>query len=65
MLSCHRRPQAGKGIEDGLEHGSYYVVERGCIGIMENKMETTILYRDYIGLILGCWKIKWKLLFRV
>ena len=40
------------------------------IGIMENQMETTImgLYRDYrvyIGVILGYWKIKWTLLFRV
>ena len=29
------------------------IVSRGCIGIMEKKMETTILYRDFIGDILG------------
>ena len=44
------------------------------MGIMEKKMETTILYmgyirvkgyRGYIGVICGEWKRKWKLLFRV
>ena len=29
---------------------------------MEKEMETTIVY---IGIILGQWKIKWNLLFRV
>ena len=29
------------------------IVHRGYIGIMEKKMETTVVY----------WKIKWKLLF--
>ena len=30
-----------------------YKVIGGCIGIMENKMETTRLYRDSIGILLG------------
>ena len=29
---------------------------------MKNEMETTTLYRVYIGVILGEWKIKWRLL---
>ena len=28
-------------------------------------METTIIYWGFIRVILGYWKIKWKLLFRV
>ena len=36
------------------------------IGIMENKMEATIVYWGCIPYItLGSWKIKWKLLLRV
>ena len=26
----------------------YEMISWGCIGIMENKLETTILYRDYV-----------------
>ena len=33
------------------------IVYRGYMGIMENKMATTIVY----GVIYGYWKIKWKL----
>ena len=28
------------------------IIHKGCIGIMEKKMETTWVYRDYIGVIL-------------
>ena len=35
---------------------------RGYMGIMEKKMETTIVYWDYTGGIWEQWKRKWKLL---
>ena len=46
---------------------SLVVLYWGCSGIMEKKMETIGIvgvYRDweYIGVILGQWKRKWKLL---
>ena len=45
--------------DNGKENGNYYNgFYRGeyigvYIGIMEKKMETTIIYRGYIGVILG------------
>ena len=39
-----------------------YLGKLGLYGTMENKMETTISYWGYIGIILGEWKRKWKLL---
>ena len=41
--------------DNGKENGNYYSL--GYIGIMEKKMETTIVW-----VLLGQWKIKWKLL---
>ena len=35
--------------ENEKENGNYYII-LGFIGIMKKKMETIILYRDYIGL---------------
>ena len=44
--------------------GNYYIrigYYWGYIGIMEKKMETTI--GNLLGVILGEWKRKWKLLY--
>ena len=51
--------------DNGKEIGNYYSIlglYGGNIGIMEKKMETIIVYWGYIGVILGYWKRKWKLL---
>ena len=31
--------------DNGKENGKYYIVYRGYVGIVEKKMETTIIYR--------------------
>ena len=41
--------------------GAWANVSRGHIGIMETKMETTVVYR----VILGRWKRTWKLLIKI
>ena len=48
-----------KGCDDPCSSGLLDILSNpqgiywGYIGIMENKMETTIIYRVYIGVILG------------
>ena len=44
--------------DNGKENGSYCIL----IGIMEHRMETTI---EYIGVIQGELKIRWKLLYSI
>ena len=56
-LSTHQKDQTDKaravgaeslGASAGTNHGNYYIVYWEYIGIMEKKMETTIVYWDYI-----------------
>ena len=37
--------------DDGKEHGNYYTVYLGYIGIMEKNLETTIVYGGYTGIM--------------
>ena len=36
--------------DNGKENGNYHNIYWGYLEIMEKKMETTILYRDYLGI---------------
>ena len=46
--------------DNGKENGNYYSMSGIYIGIMEKKMETTVVYWGS-SYILGQWKRKWKL----
>ena len=41
--------------DNGKENGNYYSIMRYNLhyGVMENKMETTIIYWGYIGVYIG------------
>ena len=54
FLKARRRSLDLRGLgsrSSGKENGNYYIGFRVIIGIMENKMETTIM--GYMGIIVG------------
>ena len=51
---CCEEPEVLKLLEqNGKENGNYYTVYWGNIGIMEKKMETTIVYWGYNRVNIG------------